>query len=203
MFHKRKSVKYPATLWEKIYGPVLFAIVLLLGIILTVKDSNNREYNYKVTETRPSNYTTVSDYPDYTINATKEISIKNIRFPNLLIFPAHTIMLDVFYLLYCFCINMIVIFLVYQEHKKGLFKSNISKYTKILAAAFLLLSILNTLRWINLNTQILKITNGNFKVFQLYDSLARPEFWIFIVLTIITRVLKQAEILQKEQDLTI
>ena len=201
MLFKKQSRKYPVTLWEKLYGPVILLLVATIALTIAAFDIETIDYRYPVKQINAKT-TIISDSLNYVINLGYTITFKKIPFIKSFLYPENFIM-DTFYQLCCIITCIIIITIIYNEHKKGIFTAKLSKYTQILAIIFMITFFLNTFRWTYLSIQISEITNNSYRIDFISDQFYRPELWLFLVLGIITQILKKAERLQEEQNLTI
>lgn len=201
MLFKKQTKKYPATLWEKLFAPAIFLLLATIALILTAFNFETIDYRYPI-KLDNAKTTIISDSINYVINSGYTIAFKKPSFIKSFLYPDH-FMTDTFYQLCCIIICIIIITIKYKEHKRGIFTAKLSKYTKVLAIIFMVIFFLNSFRWTYLSHQISKITNNSYRIDFISDQFYKPELWLFLVLGIITQILKKAEDIQQEQDLTI
>jgi hypothetical protein len=202
MLYKRKLKKYPATLWEKLYGPVVFFILSLTVLIATAIDGEGAKFSYAVKKSG-SDSALVTSTNSYETSSGATITFKNLSYWQSFLYPNNHFVFDRFYMLFAAIVCGILIYLVYTEHKKGVFATNVSKYTKVLGTIFGIMLLLNIFRWMYLQEKIFDATKDDYDLFTKLDQFYLPEFWLMIALGVMTNVIKKGERLQNEQDLTI
>jgi hypothetical protein len=203
MFFKRKTTRYPATLWEKLYAPVMLFIGAIVGLIALNIEKGANDFFYPLKKVNLDAPVPISFSTKVDISSSAIIRFKDVPFLKTFLYPDKYFITDRFYLLFAMLICSVIIYLIYYEHKKGVFNTNVLKYTKALTIVFTLMFTLNFFRWRYVQNQIADVTSNEYRLFTTLDQFYRPEFWLMVALGIITYILKKGERLQNEQDLTI
>ncbi len=203
MLYNKSTKKHSQTLLKKVYRPAIVLVAAIFGLVMLNIEKDANEFSYPLKKVIMGESVPLLSKTSVHISSSATITFKDVSFLKTFLYPDKYFITDRFYLLFAILICGIIIYLIYYEHNKGVFNTNILKYTKALTVIFTVMFILNILRWRYVQNQITDATSNEYRFFTTLDQFYRPEFWLMAALGIITYILKKGEKLQEEQNLTV